>query len=160
MASGWRSSFRWPWPRSGPRAGASGSRCPRPGAAFPPGDSGSPLERADLGGGELAPRARLELAEPDRSETNPDQLVDRQAEDGAQASHHVLATLTQPDLEPGLVRQRLQPSHARRDHAALVEAHAATQPSQLATAGRAVHLHVIDALDLPGGMHETLRQRP
>jgi hypothetical protein len=43
---------------------------------------------------------------------------------------------------------------------ALVEAHTATQPSQLATAGRAVHLHVIHALDLPGGMHETLRQGP
>jgi hypothetical protein len=70
----------------------------------------------------------------------------------------VLATLAQPDLEPGLVRQRLQPSHARRYDAALVEAHAATQPSQLATAGRAVHLHVIDTLDLPAGMHETLRK--
>jgi hypothetical protein len=70
----------------------------------------------------------------------------------------VLAALAQPDLEPGLVRQRLQPSHARRDDPALVEAHAAAQPSQLATAGRAVHLHVIDALDLPGGMHEALRE--
>src|SRR5262249_56227721 len=100
MASGWRWSFRSPWPRSGAGGGAAGAGCPRWGAAFRRGDPGGPLEHAHLGGGELAPRARRELAEPDGAEPDPHQLVDREAEGGAQPSHHVLAALAQPDLEP------------------------------------------------------------
>jgi hypothetical protein len=70
----------------------------------------------------------------------------------------MLASFAQPDLEPRLVRKRLHPPYARRHHDGVVETEAAPQPPEFATARRAVHLHVVHALDLPCGMHQALGQ--
>ena len=54
--------------------------------------------------------------------------------------------------------QALHPPHARRHDEAVFEGDALPEPAQLAAAGRSVHLHVIDALDLASGVHEPVGQ--
>ena len=116
------------------------------------------MQRTELVGRDVAPGARCEIVQRDRADAHPHELVDGKAQCRAQTPHDVLAALTQADLEPRLGRQPAERAHTARHHDALLEAHTATQSPEHAAVGRAVHLHLIDALDAVSRMRQALRQ--
>src|SRR5262249_56749800 len=99
-----RSCSPWPWPRSGWGAARSGSRS-RPSAAGAwRAEPGRPEQRTELVGGDVAPLTGCEIAQLDRAEAHPHELVDGKPQRGAQTPHDVLAALAQADLQPRLRR--------------------------------------------------------
>ena len=136
----------------------SGSRSRRSAAGAWRAEPGRPEQRTELVGRDVAPRAGCEIAQLDRAEAHSHELVDRQPQRGAQPPHDVLAALAQADLEPRLRREPAERPEAARHHDAFLETDAAAHAPEHAAVGRAVHLHLVDALDAASRVHQALGQ--
>ena len=70
----------------------------------------------------------------------------------------MLAALAQADLEPRLRREPAERPEAARHHDTFLETDAAAHAPEHAAVGRAVHLHLVDALDAASRVHQALGQ--